>query len=126
VARILVIDDERQIREFLAYCLEREGHEVIALAEGSKAADVHLDEPVDLLITDLYMPNQDGLRTIQVLRSTSPGLPVIAISGGNIDARMSAQDSLELAAGIGVGATRVLSKPFGGRRLIEIARKMLG
>lgn len=79
--RVLVIDDEEQVRRVLVRVLEREGYAVRAAADGVEGMMLQRAEPYDLVITDLFMPDQDGIETIQMLADEFPATPVIAISG---------------------------------------------
>ena len=124
MARILVVDDEPLIRGFLRRCLENLGHEVVELADGKHASRTHLENPVDLMITDLFMPHRDGLQTIFELHQNSPELRIIAISGGAVDSRFSSSDMLGIASRL--GACKILEKPFGIKRLQDAVEDVLG
>lgn len=80
-AGILVIDDESVIRATFKYLLEAAGYRVWVAEDGSEGLRIYHSEHPDLVITDLVMPNQDGLFTIRSLREESPNLPIIAMSG---------------------------------------------
>ncbi len=123
MARILVLEDDELVREFLRFSLSSAGHEVVELENGAEAWALHSREPVDLVITDLIMPERDGLETISELRASSPQLPIIAISGGGGQAGLDA-DTL-LSAAKGLGACQVLEKPFGRRRLELVVSEAL-
>ncbi len=114
MATILVVDDDDLFRSMLRRTLERRGHSVIEAAEG-RAALRTLDEArVDLVITDIVMPDMEGIETIQALRRTHPHLRIIAISGGG---RIRAENYLEIATAF--GAFRVFSKPFDNQDLFR-------
>jgi DNA-binding response OmpR family regulator len=123
MARILVLEDDELVREFLCFSLSTAGHEVVELRNGAEASSIHSREPVDLVITDLFMPERDGLETISELRASSPQLPIIAISGGGGRPGLDA-DTL-LAAARRLGACQVLEKPFGRRRLVSMVSEAL-
>jgi CheY-like chemotaxis protein len=80
MAQILVIEDDAEVRALLERMLKSAGHEVIFAADGREGVDRYCAKAADLVITDLYMPNQDGLETIIDLRRRSPNVPIIAIS----------------------------------------------
>jgi hypothetical protein len=80
-ARIVVADDEAGVRGFLRAVLERGGYEVIEAADGKQALQEARAGRVDLVITDLVMPKQEGIETIQALRKEMPGIGIIAITG---------------------------------------------
>ena len=82
MARILVIDDAKLVRDLLRQFLTRAGHEVIEADDGLKAAELYGNRPADLVICDLVMPNRDGLETLRELRRVDPNAKVIMISGG--------------------------------------------
>lgn len=101
---ILVVDDEDDVRELLADILSEAGHRV-RQAEDGKAAMLRLAElSVDLLITDLIMPEREGLETISRIRTERPEMKIIAMSG-------SFEPSYLRAARL-LGADRTLQKPF--------------
>ena len=75
MAKILIIDDEPTIRRFIRRCLESNGHDVSELADGYEASRIQSDTPVDLVITDMFMPGQDGLQTIMRLRDKTRTCP---------------------------------------------------
>lgn len=113
MARILIIDDDAHLRSALAAGLEAAGH-IVEQAEDGRAGTAHFRaEPADLVITDLVMPNQEGIETILTLRREFPDVRIIAMSGS---ARNSAL-YLELARTL--GAARVLEKPFTRDRLLQ-------
>lgn len=79
--RIPVIDDDADMRELLEQTLKAAGYEVAVAANGWQGIDQCRASPADLVITDVYMPNQEGLETIMELHQRFPELPVIAMSG---------------------------------------------
>lgn len=115
MARILVIDDDADVRIALQDTLEISGHDVVALSCGDGALKAHSDLPVDIVVTDLFMPGKEGMETIADFRRHYPALPVIAISGlGPRDG----SDYLQMANLL--GARYVLGKPFTASELLEI------
>lgn len=82
VKRILIIDDEQIVLEVLRKILELEGYEVVTAFNGAEGIEVFRQKPCDLVITDMVMPEKDGLQTILDLRKETPDLAVIAMSGG--------------------------------------------
>jgi DNA-binding NtrC family response regulator len=120
MARILVIDDDEQIRSVLRRALEGEGHEVLEAGDGTEALRLHRATPADLVITDILMPKKDGLEVLLALRRGSPRLKVIAMSGGGRHGQMT---SLEAARPLGAFAS--LSKPFKLDAMIEAVRRAL-
>ena len=121
MALILIIDDNTEIREVLRQILERAGYEVMEASDGREGIDLYRERQADLIITDIVMPNKDGLETITDLRIEFPGSKIIAISGGG---RLDPKLYLELAEGF--GADRLLTKPFGHDELLETVQDLLG
>ena len=80
--RILIIDDEQIVLEVLRKILEREGYEVVTAFNGAEGIELFRQKPCDLVITDMVMPEKDGLQTILDLRKETPDLAIIAMSGG--------------------------------------------
>jgi DNA-binding response OmpR family regulator len=107
MAKILIIDDEPQIRGVLRKALERAGHEVREAGDGLKGITSFRQEPADLVITDILMPDKEGLESIQELKALRPGLRIIAVSGGIPSAPMDV-----LAVARTFGASRTFWKPF--------------
>src|SRR5207245_7504489 len=101
---ILVIDDDEDFRRMLFTALERDGYTVEEARNGQEGSRRHRTEPVDLVITDILMPEQEGLETIQALRREFPEIKIIAISGG-----VGQLNFLPLARKF--GALRTLQKP---------------
>jgi DNA-binding response OmpR family regulator len=118
--RILVIDDDINIREMLKECLERAEYEVLVASDGKAALKLHSANPVDLIITDIVMPEKDGLEIIMEFRRRFPAVKVIAISGGG---KIGANEYLNIAKGLGV--TKTFSKPFELRELLAAVRELL-
>jgi DNA-binding NtrC family response regulator len=123
MARILVVEDDHQVRDFLRASLQKLGHEVVAVDDGKHASKVHAQMPFDLVITDLFMPCRGGLQTILELLQANPELRIIAISGGGTDSKMSADVMLKTAKLLGASTT--LEKPFGFKRLSETVGEVL-
>jgi CheY-like chemotaxis protein len=119
MARILVIDDDPDIRAILELTLKAAGHEVILAADGREGVERYCTSPADLVITDLYMPNRDGLETIRQLRRRFPKVAIIAMSGW-----VAAGTMLSMAQEL--GAVGVLHKPFRAEELIATMTGALG
>ncbi len=119
--RILVIDDDDQVRKLIATMLEREGYGVDQLSDGLNAYNRYAAEPYDLVITDIIMPEKEGLETIMEIRRDFPECQVIAISGGG---RISPMDCLSMARQLGAAYT--FSKPFERVELIKAVRQLIG
>lgn len=114
--RILLAEDDDSLRGFLARALERAGHEVAACADGDEAA-ARLDEPWDLLLTDIVMPGLDGIEVARLAAAKHPGLRIMFITGFA---------AVALAAGdAALPGARVLSKPIHLREIVTEVERMI-
>ena len=115
--KILVIDDEYLVRYTLARILRSEGYEVVTAADGQRGMAAFREAPPDIVITDIIMPEQDGIATIRQMRRERPEIKIIAISGevitGNFDV---------LAISRKLGADDVIGKPFEAKALLACLR----
>jgi DNA-binding response OmpR family regulator len=119
-ARILIIDDEAMIRDMLMEFLECEGYETVTACDGNDGLRLYRENPADLIITDLVMPEQEGIETIIELRRDFRDAKVIAMSGGG---SFGSETYLQIAKTI--GATGTLAKPFGRKELLELVQEIL-
>ncbi|MGE5271860.1 MAG: response regulator [Thiohalocapsa sp.] len=120
MAHILVIDDDAVLRRVITLALEAAGHTVLRCENGRKAIDFLAHERADLLITDIIMPEMDGVETLRAARLLQPDLPILAMSGGG---SFDPRDYLGIATAF--GATDVLRKPFHPPELVERVAKLL-
>ena len=120
MAHILVIDDDPVLRRVITLALEAVGHSVLRCENGKKAVDFLTHERADLLITDILMPEMDGVETVRAARQLHPNLPILAMSGGG---SFDPTDYLGMARVF--GATDVLPKPFRPAELVELVAKLL-
>lgn len=119
MASILLIDDEFLVREMMRITLTDAGHAVSTAENGMDGLrQVEALRP-DLIITDIVMPEQEGIETIRAIRGKDKTTPIIAISGGN----SGKADFLRAAAAF--GATKVLRKPFGSSALLSAVKECL-
>jgi CheY-like chemotaxis protein len=118
--RILVIDDEDGIRRAIRTVLERVGYRVREARSGLDALRLWHEEESDLVITDIHMPDLDGLATIRELHALRPDLPIIAVSGSG---EMASRDLLN-DAGLS-GPIRTLDKPFKLNEMLDCVREAL-
>ncbi len=121
MASILVIDDEPQMRSMLRLVLERAGHSVHDAPNGKAGAVVFRQNKFDLTITDILMPEREGIETISELKQIAPHTKIIAISGGG---RTKNFDFLKVARKM--GADRTLAKPFRPQELVDMIDDLLG
>ena len=112
--RVLVVDDNPDMRSFVKLVLERAGFEAQVAADGQRALDLQREHPADVLITDIFMPERDGIELIQQFKSMFRQVKIIAMSGGG---QVSRKDYLPVAADIGADA--VLQKPFAAETLLR-------
>jgi CheY-like chemotaxis protein len=120
MARILVIDDDHAVRLTIQVFLEREGHEVICASDGNEGLRAFTSDSPQLIITDIIMPNKEGIETIMQIRQRDAAIPIIAMSGGG---RVGNADFLKMAGRL--GANEVLAKPFERQDLIAALRRLL-
>jgi DNA-binding NtrC family response regulator len=120
--RILVVDDESSIRSALGKMLTIAGYEVILAADGAEATRLWRERGPHLVILDLFMPEKDGIETIVELLAYSPGIPIIAMSGGGASNRVDLLQDARL-----LGAVATIEKPFEKQDLMElVARSLVG
>lgn len=118
MARILVVDDSESMLAFLEQVLRERSHKVLVAASGSQALEILRTEPVDLVVTDIYMPAPDGLEVMRQARRMWLNVPFIAIS-----ARPSPENKFVPARAL--GARIALQKPFPRERLIDAVEAVL-
>jgi len=118
--KILIIDDEPDIRKALRSVLESMGHSVFEASDGMEGLEEFNKYQFDLIITDLIMPNKEGLETIIQLKKYSPTMKIIAISGGG---RVSPKKYLDMAEKL--GADKSFTKPIDYKEFIASVNEML-
>lgn len=119
MATILLIDDDDMLRAALIQSLLNAGHKVIEASDGLQGCELARSLSVDLVVTDLVMPVQEGVETIMTLQRERPRLPIIAMSGGVTHSKLY----LDIAGKI--GAKRMLPKPFLPKALITLIDQVL-
>lgn len=120
MGKILVIDDETEIREILQEMLELDGHIVFIAKDGKEGLAVSAKHKIDLVITDIFMPEQDGFETIMNLKRRNANMKIIAISGGGF---FNSKESLRTAHYL--GADYAINKPFEMQDLLEKVHTLL-
>src|SRR5579859_5856155 len=118
MALILVIDDDPDTRELVKATLTGAGHEVVLASEGRTGVQTYRQRRTDLIITDLFMPEQEGLETIKQLRMEFPDCIIIAMSG-----RPTSGTMLSVAKRLGANAG--LQKPFLPQELLKLVEQTL-
>ena len=121
MSKILLADDDHQVRDMLKLTLQRAGHEVLEAEDGVQAVQKYTPGAVDLVITDIVMPEKEGIETIMELRSIDPLVKIIAISGGG---RINPDDYLNWARRFGVKHT--FTKPVNREQLLEAINELMG
>ncbi len=120
MARILIIDDEPQIRSMLKLMLERDGYEVVEAPDGVEGISVYRQNPTDLIITDLIMPNKDGIGMIIDLKKEFPEVKIIAMSGGGLN-----KPDGYLKGAKKLGASCTLTKPIDREEILRVVAAIL-
>lgn len=118
---ILLVDDDLACRCALRLALKRAGYEVSEAGNGSEALERLQKADFDLMITDVIMPEKEGLETLVEAREQLPNLPVIVMSGGTWEIK----PLINLRAASSLGANRVLQKPFHPEELLKAVRGVL-
>ena len=118
--RILIIDDDAQVLDVLHLVLAREGYEVLKASNGNEGIKLHREDPVDLVITDLIMPEKEGIETIRELTAEFPEVKIIAMSGGG---HVGADEYVHLAKKF--GAQYTFTKPFTGEQILRAVKELL-
>ena len=103
MAQILIIDDEDVVREMLRDILEPEGYVILDAENGKKGLEIFNPETIDLVITDIMMPEKDGFETITALNQIKPGIKIIALTGYGLH---------NLPIAFDLGAALVYEKPI--------------
>jgi CheY-like chemotaxis protein len=120
MARILIVDDDEQIRKLSATVLERAGFETTSASGGAEALRLYADRPADVVLCDLYMPGKDGLETIRELRQQFPEVKIVAMSGGG---SLASGAALRFARNL--GARELLPKPFSPEDLLLAVQRLV-
>ena len=120
MARIIVIDDQEPIRRIVRRTLEPEGHEILDASDGELGMHLLEQHPAELVITDIFMPGQDGILTLREIRKKFPAVKVIVISGGDSSGLLDLRRDAEL-----LGAVKSLQKPFTAAELVQTVREAL-
>jgi len=118
--RICLIEDDEPLRTVLARFLEQSGYEVVQAEHGRQALQAMELTPADLVITDMIMPEMDGVETIVALRREYPKAKIIAMSGGGL---RSADQYLQLAQML--GAQKTFSKPIMPQELLRAISSLI-
>jgi len=118
--KILVIEDDEQVCSMLKIVLEEEGYAVIDAPNGKVGMRLYRENGADLVITDLIMPEKEGIETIRELKRDNPNVKIIAMSGGGI---IKPEEYLKIAERLGV--QRTLTKPFKREEILEAVSELI-
>ncbi len=121
MARILIVEDEVAVRAWLAQVLRNAGFEVLEARDGTEALQLHQAHPFELVITDIVMPDKEGLELIRELRQARLEMKIIATSGSE---HPGTEVYLKIAKMF--GAAEVLVKPFSEQELLAAVHQVLG
>lgn len=121
MSKILVIDDDPMVRNTISRILDRKGYDVVLAGDGRYGLKLFESEQPDLVITDIIMPEREGIETIRAIHKICPTAKIIAISGGG---RVGNVDFLTLAAKL--GAREIIAKPFEPTELTASVSRCLG
>ena len=119
MAVILIIDDDYLFRKMLRKTLERDGYKVLEASNGLEGVNVFKEHQADLVITDIIMPEQEGIETIAQLRKDYPTLKIIAMSGGGL---IKPANYLNIARKL--FAQRTFQKPFNHKYFLNAVREL--
>ena len=128
MARILVVDDEPEIRDLCAVTLREAGHHVVLADNGQMALDIHRIAPQDLVLLDMFMPIKDGIETLTALRKVQPAPKIIAVSAGwRVTGRRHANETQRdvLDEARDLGADAIMHKPFDPDDLVRTVQTLL-
>lgn len=117
--RVLLIDDNADLTSMLSLCLQADGVEVSVAADGEAGLAMLKDHPVDLVVTDLFMPDKDGIETIVELKKRYPDVKIVVMSGFT---SVGGTDYLGVARELGAATT--LKKPFDPAELSRVVREL--
>jgi DNA-binding NtrC family response regulator len=120
MTNILIIDDDAAILDVCQHMLTREGYRVVGAQDGDRGIEICHEEPIEIVITDILMPQKEGLETILELKEAFPNLKMIAMSGGG---RLEPDGYLIAAEKMGAHST--IKKPFTRRDLLNAVRGVL-
>ncbi|PCJ55031.1 MAG: response regulator [Candidatus Hydrogenedentota bacterium] len=117
MAKILIIEDDQSMREIMAELLALDNYETVLAADGDVGVETYRQEHPDLVITDLIMPNKDGVMVVQELKEEFPEARIMVISG--------TQDLSKFSEAVKFNANRILTKPFETDQLLDAVAQLI-
>ena len=118
--QILIVEDNEQLRSMLRLVLEDADYVVREAGNGREALKSYAETPADLILTDIVMPDSEGIEMIMKFKRAYPAVKIVAMSGGG---QQSCDDYLDLASKL--GANRTIAKPFSNSDILNLIREML-
>lgn len=127
MAKVLVIEDDPEVRQTLVYILEDEGYQVVVAEDGAKGIRKFESDQPDLVITDVFMPNQEGFQTIREILALDPEAKIIAASAGFSSSSSRGGDKRDFYLRLAqqLGAAEIISKPFEIDDLVRRVKRCL-
>jgi CheY-like chemotaxis protein len=126
---VLIIDDDDLVREIVKAMLVSEGHEVVLALDGQDGIRQFNNRRIDLVVCDVFMPNQDGIETLRELRRMNAGLPIVMMTGGATATQTETHNCPDvdfLRMTVLLGATKTIAKPFEVDELVALVQRCLG
>ncbi|MEK6627110.1 MAG: response regulator [Bdellovibrionota bacterium] len=109
---VLVVDDEIEIRKALIFDLKRRGCNIFEAANGTDAIEIVKKNPIDIVVTDVRMPNGDGVDLLKQIRAYNPKIPIVLLATGFAD--------LSESEAVGMGAYGIIEKPFNRQKMLSL------
>ncbi len=120
MAQILIIDDDSDFRRMLIRMLKQADHEVVEASNGEEAMKIYQKDQTDLVITDIFMPEKEGIETVKELRENNPKVKIIVMSGGGANLKFSYLDQMKL-----MGVQKTFEKPFVTEDFLKAVKELL-
>lgn len=117
---VLIIEDDAVMLRALGHAFQQAGCHLVGARDGEEGLARFVERAPDLVVTDILMPNREGVETIMAMKARAPQVKILAISGGG---RLGADEVLGLAQRLGADA--VLPKPFRSAEILRVARELL-
>lgn len=121
MSKVLLIDDDASFRMLVSLWLTRAGHEVVVAGDGRHGVQLVNEQSFDLVLTDIVMPDQEGIETIMTLRRDGRKVPILAMSGGG-----ALDNTFYLRSAQALGANDTIAKPFTSSELLDKIAGLLG
>jgi len=126
---VLIIDDDDLVRDIVKTALLSGGHDVVLALDGRDGVRQFKDRRIDLVVCDVFMPNQDGIETLRELRRINASVPIVMMTGGGTMAKTEADNCPDvdfLRMTVLLGATKTIAKPFDVDELLALVQRCIG